>query len=203
MIITKYTPEDLEKLPLRAIVALAARCARRVEPLAMLPDGQPGKERRRLAAASAIRLAEDFAKGQPCPSADSVVEEAEACRVLEGGDFVRESAMGAVALAARAAAAALRALALRTEPEEPHFFGAPKPNPFPHLADVTADRAAHDAFLAAVEAIGADGSTDNFVKTAIEDYQRLLQLNLGSYPEAGQPVDPSPRGPLGSRQWLE
>ena len=31
MIVTNYTPEDLKKLPLRAIVALAARCARRVE----------------------------------------------------------------------------------------------------------------------------------------------------------------------------
>ena len=33
MINTQYTTEDLKKLPLRAIVAFAARCARRVESL--------------------------------------------------------------------------------------------------------------------------------------------------------------------------
>ncbi|HEY2155076.1 MAG TPA: hypothetical protein VGH33_05570, partial [Isosphaeraceae bacterium] len=32
-----FTVDGLKKLPIRAIVALAARCARRVEPLAQLP----------------------------------------------------------------------------------------------------------------------------------------------------------------------
>ena len=27
--------------------------------------------------------------------------------------------------------------------------------------------------------------------------EKLLGLNLGSYPQAGQPIDPSPNGPLG------
>ena len=40
------------------------------------------------------------------------------------------------------------------------MFGAAKPNPFPHLADVTADLAARDAFMAAMEAAGADGHSD-------------------------------------------
>ena len=73
MIVTNYTPEDLKKLPLRAIVALAARCARRVEHLALLPEDHPESERCRAAVASAIRLAEDFAKGSPCSSLESVV----------------------------------------------------------------------------------------------------------------------------------
>jgi hypothetical protein len=30
MFVTNYTPEDLNKLPLRAIVALIARCARKL-----------------------------------------------------------------------------------------------------------------------------------------------------------------------------
>jgi hypothetical protein len=76
-------------------------------------------------------------------------------------------------------------------------FGAAQPNPFPHLADVTADLAARDAFSVALEAAGAVGHTDQFVKGAIEDYQKLLSLDLGSYPEAGQPIDPSSKGPLG------
>ena len=65
MIVTNYTPEDLKKLPLRAIVALSARCARRVQHLALLPEDHPESERCAAAVASAIRLAEDFAKARP------------------------------------------------------------------------------------------------------------------------------------------
>jgi hypothetical protein len=74
MIVTNYTPEDLKKLPLRAIVALAARCARRIEPQARLSDDDPEKERCRVAAANSFRLAEDFANGRPCSSAVSALK---------------------------------------------------------------------------------------------------------------------------------
>jgi hypothetical protein len=197
MIVTNYTPEDLKKLPLRAIVALSARCARRVEQQARLPDDHPEQERCRTAVANAIALAEDFAKGLPCPSLESVVREVEACRAVAEGEFVRDIAMAAVVQAAHAAAAALHALDLRGEPEEGHPFGDAKPNPFPHLADLTADLAARDAFTAAVEAAAAIGHTDGFMKGAIDDYEKLLGLDIGSYPQAGSPIDPSSRGPLG------
>ena len=36
-----------------------------------------------------------------------------------------------------------------------------------------------------------------FMRGAVHDYERLLGLHLGRYPEAGQPIDPSPDGPLG------
>jgi len=197
MIVPNYTPEDLKKLPLRAIVALGARCARRVEHLAHLPDDHPESKRCRAAVGTALRIAEDFARGLPCPSLESVVREIEACRSIGEGAFVHDMAMAAVIRAAHAAATALHALDLRGEPEEAHLFGAAKPNPFPHLADITADRAAGEAFTAAVEAAGADGHTDQFLKGAIEDYEILLRLHLGSYPQAGQPIDPSSNGPLG------
>ena len=32
----------------------------------------------------------------------------------------------------------------------------------------------------------------------VRDYQTLISLELGTYPEAGKPIDPSPEGPLGS-----
>jgi hypothetical protein len=200
MIVTNYTPENLKKLPLRAIVALAARCARQVEPLALLPDDHPEAQRCRVAATNAIRLAEGFAKGFPCSSSPSVVQEVETCRAVAEGDFLRASAMGAIALAARAAATAERALEARVEKEEPHLFGAPKPNPFPHLGDVSADLAARDAFTAALEAADANGHSDAFINGAVEDYEKLLRLNLGNYPEAGKPIDPSGDGPLGPRE---
>jgi hypothetical protein len=197
MIVTNYTPEDLKKLPLRAIVALSARCARRVEQQARLPDDHPEKERCVAAVANAIRLAEDFAKGSPCSSLESVVREVEACRTLAEGEFVHDIAIAAVVQAAHATAAALHALDLRSEREESHSFGTAKPNPFPHLADVTADLAARDAFTAAVEAAAAIGHADQFMKGAIDDYEKLLRLDLGSYPQAGNPIDPSSSGPLG------
>jgi hypothetical protein len=76
-------------------------------------------------------------------------------------------------------------------------MGTRQPNPFPQLANVAADLAARDAFTAAVDAAGAAGHADKFIKAAVEDYQALLRLGLGSYPEAGQSIDPSPAGPLG------
>jgi len=197
MIVTNYTPEDLKRLPLRAIVALSARCGRRVEHLALLPDDHPEAERCQAAVVNAILLADDFAKGLPCPSLESVVREVEACRAFAEDDYVRDSAMGAIVMAAHAAATAAHVLDLRGEAEESHSVGAAKSDPLPHLADVTADLAAHDAFLAALEAVGAEGHADTFVKAAVEDYQKLLQLDLGSYPQPGKPIDPSSRGPLG------
>jgi hypothetical protein len=200
MIVTNYTPEDLKKLPLRAIVALSVRCARRVEHLALLPDGDPDTKRLQAAVANTIRLAEDFAKGLPCSSFESVVREVEACRAIATGDFVRESAMGAIAHAGHATAAALNALELRNEPGESSLTGHPPLNPFPKLADITADLSAREVFTAALEAVAAIGHSDHFIKGAVEDYEKLLRLDLGRYPEAGKPIDPSPRGPLGPQE---
>ncbi len=42
------------------------------------------------------------------------------------------------------------------------------------------------------------GHADRFVHGAVLDFEELLKLDLGSYPEAGKPIDPSPSGPLGA-----
>jgi hypothetical protein len=198
MIVPNYTTEDLKKLPLRAIVALAARCARRVEHLSLLPDGHPELERSRTAVGAAIRLAEDVARGLPCTGVTSTIQEVEACRVITQGDYVRETAIGAVARAAHAAAAAQESLALREEPDEVSVTGTREPNPCPHLAEVAADLVARNAFTAAVDAAGAAAHADAFINAATADYERLLKLNLGGYPEAGEPIDVSRAGPLGA-----
>ena len=198
MIVTNYTPEDLKKLPLRAIVALSARCARRVEHLVRLPGAQPMRERCRVATANAIRLAEDFANGSPCSSAENVVREIEECRAISNCDFTGDSALATVVMAARAAANGLHARELCGECAQAHSVGSSKPDPIGHLADVTADLAARAAFTAAFEAVAAIGHSDSFITAAIDDYEKLLRLELGKYPEAGEPVDPSSKGPLGS-----
>ncbi len=190
MIIPKYTLDDFKKLPLRAIVAFAARCARRVEQLSIPPDDHPEHERCRLAVRDAIQMAEDFARGSPCTSCESVIPAIEASRDTARGELVRDNAIAAVVQAAYAAATALNAVVLGGELEERHFSGPPT-RPLAHRADVTAE-------IAALDASDAVGYSDNFIKGAVGDYQRLLSLNLGSYPRAGQPIDPSPNGPLGS-----
>ena len=66
------------------------------------------------------------------------------------------------------------------------------------LAHVTADLAALNAFTAAAEAYDAIGlHNEGYVAAALHDYDELLRLKLGCYPEPGDPIDPSPGGPLG------
>jgi hypothetical protein len=203
MIVTKYTSEDMKRLPLRAIAALVARCSRRIAPKALLADTHPEAGRYRTAVENAIQLAENFAQGLPCPALESAVREIESCESVVGGDFVRETALHAIVLTAHTAATALHVLDLRSMPGESHLFGAAKPNPFPHLADLSADLTARDAFTAAVTAADADGRSDAFIKAGVEDYQKLLALDLGSYPQAGEPIDPSSKGPLGRLETKE
>jgi hypothetical protein len=197
MIVPNISTSDFEKLPLRAIVALAARCARRVQTLGLLPDGCPDSHRCGTAIDAAIRLAEDFARGLPCPAMPTVIRDVETCRAIAPGEYVRETAIGAAVWATHAAAAAIDSLALRGEPAETGVIGLGGSNPFPQLANVAADLAARDAFTAAVDAAVAAGFGDVFIKQAMHDYDMLLKLRLGNYPDAGEPIDPSPAGPLG------
>ena len=197
MIVPNVSTEDLKKLPLRAIVALTARCARRVESLSLLPDGHPDMDRCRTAVSAAIRLAEDFARGSSSRDVPTVIRDVEACRAIAQDEYVRDTAVGAVVWASHATAAAMEGLGLRDEPAEVSVMGTRQPNPFPKLANVAADLAARDAFTAAVDAAVAAGFGDEFIKQAMQDYQELLKLGLGRYPEAGEPIDPSPAGPLG------
>ncbi len=197
MIVPNISTEDLKKLPLRAIVALAARCTRRVESLGLLPDGHPDRDRCRTAIDGAIRLAEDFARCSPCRDVPTAIQEVEACRAIAQGEYVRETAVGAVVWTTHAAAAAMESLGLRDEPAEVDLMGTRQPNSFSQLANVGADLAARDAFTAAVDAAVAAGFGDEFIKGSMQDYRTLLKLGLGVYPDVGQPIDPSPAGPLG------
>ena len=198
MKLANFTIEQLKVLPLRAIVAFAARCARRVEPLAQLPEGNPQRESRREAIEAALRMVESFARGTDAPPDESVVAAIDACRDA-GGELAGAAAASAVAQAAHAAASAWHAGSQVAEDggapgkrtvEAGRFRGA--------LTHVTADLAAMNAFTAAAEAFVAVGyRNEHFVDSALSDYRKLVGLNLGRYPEVGDLVDPSPGGPLG------
>jgi hypothetical protein len=73
-------------------------------------------------------------------------------------------------------------------------------HPFPQLAIVAADPAARDAFTGAVDAAVAAGFGDGFINRSMYDYQMLMKLGLGSYPDAGESNDHSPAGWLGKRE---
>ena len=179
-------------------MAFAARSARRVEPLAQLPEGNPQRESRREAVEAALRMAESFARGMDEPPDESVVAAIDASRDV-GGELACAAAASAIAQAAHAAASAWHAGPHVAEesraPGKPtieagRFLGA--------LTHVTADLAAMNAFTAAAEAFVSVGyRNEHFVDSALKDYHALVGLELGRYPEPGAPVDPSPGGPLG------
>jgi hypothetical protein len=195
-----FTLENLKRLPLRAMVAFAVRCARRVEHLAQLPEGHPGQAERRVAVEAALRLAEAIARGDADLSAESVVQAIDASRQAAGAEPSCQSAAAAAAEAAHAAASVLslidRAVEDQNMPASEQnatarkFLGS--------LESTTADLAAMSAFSAADEANDAVGlNNKDFVGAFLNDYDKLVRLALGHYPEPGDPIDPSPVGPLG------
>jgi hypothetical protein len=200
MDIPDFEVDDLKKLPLRAIVAFAARCARRVEHLAQLPEGDPRRESNRCAVEAALHMAEEFAKGADGPPDESVVAAVDASRGVPGGPAGSEDAAAAAAEACHAAASAWHLTS---------NIGAGKDDPpelkkeevrriLGTLSHVTADLATLNAFTAAATAYRSAGChNEDFVRAALNDYNALLRLQLGRYPEVGEPVDPSPLGPLG------
>ena len=44
-----------------------------------------------------------------------------------------------------------------------------------------------------MEAAVAIGFSDQFIKGAVEDYEKLLRLDIGSFTQAGKPIDPAAR----------
>jgi hypothetical protein len=198
MIVPDFTVEHLKALPLRAIVAFAARCARRVEPLAQLPEGDPQRESRREAVEAALRMAEAFARGADAPPDESVVAAIDASQNPEAAPTAAAAA-SAVAQAAHAAASAWHAgPQMADEGRTPRGQTTEARKSLGALAHVTADLAALNAFTAAANACLSVGvGNEDFVGAALRDYDRLVRLQLGRYPEPGAPVDPSPGGPLG------
>jgi hypothetical protein len=194
-----FTVEHLKALPLRANVAFAVRCARRVEHLAQLPEGHPQRESRRGAVEAALQMAEAVARGSSMLLDESVIAAIDASRGVSGGPSGSEDALAAVAEAAHAAASAWHVGFQETAEGGPQgrrtaearkFVGA--------LEHVTADLAALNAFTAAADAFVSVGyHNEGFVEAVLVDYDQLLRLKAGRYPELGAPIDPSPSGPLG------
>jgi len=175
------TADDLKKLPLGAIVAYAVRCARRVQPLYGCAAGIAELRKHEAAVEGAISLAEDF-----CLSHDV------SAPAYGAAYAARDAADTTVAKdAARAAAAAARAAA--------YAFDLPKCAVYdrPVYTSRVAAEAIDGARAAARAAEHASGSAAAVEAAARADFDRLSELNQGTYPELGQPIDATKNGPLG------
>lgn len=195
-----FTVEHLRRLPLRAIVAFAARCSRRVEELARLPEADPESESLKQAVEAALRMAEGVASGATPAFVDLVVEELDASRSVAGGGLRSREAATAVSETAHAAASVWHVIrAEEPDKNKPPEIKIPEARKFlGQLSVATADIAALNAFSAALEAYEAVGyHSKEFVTAARKDYETLIRLDLGDYPEPGSAIDPSPAGPLG------
>lgn len=191
------TPDELRALPVRAIVAFAARCCRRIQPLYDLPHGQPHSR----SLDGPLASAEAFARGSgPATMAD-------AARIAEG-----------LAHAARAAHYAAHAWSC-IEPWEHRHRDDPAANAAAAYAENEASgyrqQACDEADQAAASIAGGSASADlpalaaQVARTATHvtathvvmktrpavarDFEqlRLLVGNDG-------PIDPSETGPLGT-----
>ena len=106
-----------------------------------------------------------------------MVREAEAASEAAQGDVARQDAIAAVVQAAHAAVTARDAVEARSDPGEGHLLGPPTVSPpQTHLADVTADLAALNAYTSAVDAADAAGHSEAFIKSMVRDYQKLISL---------------------------
>ncbi|HUG90441.1 MAG TPA: hypothetical protein VML55_06390 [Planctomycetaceae bacterium] len=172
---------DLKQLPLRALIAFTARCAKRaVAKYGVAPD-HPDAESCRQAVRDAVRLASEFASG-----ADPGLKE-----VLAVENGVVQAVLGArqladvnptAAFAANSAYAAINATHLALE-------SAGDPD-----AKSKAEQCAEVCKAAADAAVAADKTIKG---TVIRDWETLRQLGLGRFPAVGKPVDPDVFGPLG------
>jgi hypothetical protein len=192
---------ELRELPLRAIVAFAARCARRVEPLVgSRLAGAEDLER-------AIALAEQLARGMQIQSptilAAANVAYGAANRAIKADSFDPFAADAYFAYAAaNAAYAAANAAAYGANAVNAAADAANRAYAVNAINDV-ANRAANSAGAAndAVNraAYGANAKAPiSALQAALAADQRCLAtLNLGEPKTLGRGIDPSPTGPLG------
>jgi hypothetical protein len=194
------TQAELRNLPLLAAVALAVRCVRRVQPLFRACRDDGDWERLHRTVESAIAAAAMVAAGANVPDmAASTKQLAELAREVSKSPLTPPADQVAVAAAhaAHAAAAALAGDAEETISQAGDAFWV--------TADLVAfhNVLAGDLDVATAELDKAlcgqwdDSGADEMRDALATDYENLRTQDLGHFPNAGKPVDPSDQGPLG------
>ena len=185
--------DQLAKLPLRAIVAFAVRCARRVQPL-----GRVLTEYRQVEVDDAIVIAEGFARGgkadRAARAAARAVDAARAAAAKAAADSDWVDADDAEAAAAWADATVRATDAAACAARAANAARAADIA----AADAAAARAAADAAAAEDTARAAWDTGRAASRTAARgDLHQLLALELGRPGTLGKPIDPAEDGPLG------
>jgi hypothetical protein len=174
-------PVDLRQLPLRALVAHAARCARRVCPLYAANLEHPEAAICGKALAASIVLCDHFAADREVdPVLVASAEEATIRALMLAGESAGSDNLAAYAAnAAYAAINATRVLLEACSSDDPESAAE---------AVLEAVGIARDAAISADQRVAA---------AAAQDEEILKRLFLGHYPELGDPIDPAATGLLG------
>jgi len=154
----EITQDELRKLPLRALVALCARCAQTMRPHFdwLAKDAEhPERAKHPVSVDEALKVAFDFANGAEIapdarPKANAAFYASAFSPGNRNGVPANSPAMAAVVALTAASGEAEQAV------QHASFLS--------------------QAYGPALEAVRAD-------------YNRLLELNLGTFPELGKPVD--------------
>lgn len=176
------TVEDLKQLPLRASVALAARCAMRIQPLVNFM----GQESRKLKSADltcqAIELSTAFASGvkvkpkQALQCEEQIAKSIAATRKDETTEKVGLLAANCIYSIVNATNLSIQSVDAKD-----------------------CEKIAAKAIQAVSVAIESAANSDSSVERAtILDYVTLSRMHLGHFPMFGEPCDPSESGYLGS-----
>ena len=178
---TAGVQSDLKMLPLRALLAYATRCARRVQPLYAIDPSHADAAECIAAIDTAIGLAEAFAAGQKLD--DEVLLQAEegvvkALTAANEGGADDEKA----AYAANAAYAVIDAVLAALDVPD---------------ADDPAEAARKVVDSATIATDAARAADKNVQRAARLDWEMLHRMHLGRYPDLGEPIDPSQSGILG------
>ena len=182
---------EIRKLPLRAIIALGTRCVRRVQPFYRLANDDPFAPRLVQTVELVLAAGEQFAAGGVVTSevAEQLVEQAKWAnrQLCLDGKLVTYSAVGI-------AGAILAATSSRPEEVEEEVTGAVRASADSvPLTPETAAREFDKAMLGYIR----DRGSDVMHAAARADYDHLVALNLGQFPELGGEIDPTALGPLG------
>jgi hypothetical protein len=213
---------DLKRLPLRAIVAYAVRCARRVLPLYTQLRDAPDYERYIGVISRVLTTAEEFCASEPLSRMRDRIDSAaaESCQAVDAAEEYEhvmhvawskagdaESSRIGCAKYVRATAAldvvlAVDAVAEAVTRVYESFVASRKDteNATNAVASAAANAACGAEYAASCIADASedpDAGASNLVAASRSDYESLAALNLGSYPNLGATIDPRETGPLG------
>jgi chromosome segregation ATPase len=176
------SPTDLKQLPLYALLAYAARCARRVSVLFRLEPGHAEAEACTAAVDAAIRITEALAAaGEVDPDDLAAAEEGTVRAVIVASEMLPPDERAAYAAnSAYAAICAARAALEASVADD---------------VDEPAGRVADAATIARDSAVSAD---DRVERAARLDWEMLYRMFLGKFPGFGEPVDAAETGMLGA-----